>query len=137
MLSRQTHRSVPSFVSKEQKPGPHCHRARVTVIENAGHGVVVASVCLYRTALALRLLEASSCQCSHRVPPTVLLFRERTISPLSGLSGCPSGCCLNIPPNPPGPGLRSLPLVGAGGPGPAAGASRCLVVSRIFRTFFE
>ena len=64
---------------------------RISVIENASHRVVYPQRLLVLSALALRLLDASSFQCSHRVIPTVLLFLERYLSPLSGLNGCPSG----------------------------------------------
>ena len=55
---------------------------RTTVIENVEHRVVHPQRSLALSALALRLLDASSFQCYPRVIPTVRLFCKRCISHL-------------------------------------------------------
>jgi hypothetical protein len=97
------------------------HIARTTVIESPIHRVVHPRRSLALSALELRLLEASSFQCSHRVTPTVRLFLERTISPLSGLKRPPlRGDAIFIPALHP---RRASPASPVGrGRGPAAAA---------------
>ena len=61
----------------------------------------IPSVCLngpFRPAACGK--EQASGPHYHRVAPTVLLFLERTLSPLSGLNGCPTGSYLYARPPP-------------------------------------
>ena len=106
-LSHRVSTTVHSFFNASGIEHPALH-GRITVIESISHRVVhpqrllvlSRSVTLFASCSLLSSVAKKQTSRPHYpwVIPTILLFLERTISPLSGLNGCPSGSYFNSPP---------------------------------------